>query len=467
MRKVYLNMSQNYKYETIKNCYFKRLSKQGAATRLGLSIRQINRLLNIYQTKGKAGFIHGNTGKTSTRKVDFKTQQTIIKLYQSKYDNSNCKHFTELLVEHEGITISETYVRALLHDNNIYPPRTWKRTKKRVLIKQKSLLSNVSDSTIDNNLILEVPVATLHPSKSKKKYFGEEVQMDASNHIWFGNGKSHLHAAIDNATGNILALYFDKQETLNGYYNLYLQILSKYGIPYEFSTDRRTIFEYRKKASSIENDTFTQFAYACKHFGTNIKTSSVPQAKGQIERLFGTLQSRLITELKIRDINDIDSANKFLTEFIEQYNSKFALQINYTTSVFEKVTNQEDIYNVLCVRSPSIINSGSCINFQNKVYYPAIDNERKYFDFRTKALVFKTLDNKLYVTIGNEIYNLIELPKNLKVSKDFDFKARIKRKKKVYRPKMDHPWRQYSFEKFALKQKHLHNEDITQMYQED
>ncbi len=258
--------------------------------------------------------------------------------------------------------------------------------------------------------------------------------MDASDYLWFGESKSQLHAAIDNATGNILALYFDKQETLKGYYNLYSQILREYGIPYEFLTDRRTVFEYKKKASSIENDTFTQFAYVCKHFGTNIKTSSVPQAKGQVERLFGTLQSRLITELKIRNINDIEAANEFLPEFIKQYNSKFALPINYTTSVFEKVTNTEDIYHILSVRASRIINSGSCINFQNKVYYPAIDDERKYFDFRTKVLVFKTLDNKLYATIGDEIYNLVELPKNLSIQKTLMHKLELLKKRKSIDP---------------------------------
>lgn len=297
MRKVILNMSEHYKYETIKACKYKRLSKQGAATRLDITIRQVNRLIKKYELEGKEAFIHGNKGKQSKLKVDDITRTSIICLYREKYDNSNCKHFTELLEENEGIVVSETFVRKLLHENDIYPPRTWKRTKKRKKNTMKVIDTKPNeDITICN---FEVPIETLHPTKEKKKYFGEEVQMDASDHLWFGERKSQLHAAIDNSTGNILALYFDWQETLKGYYNLYAQILHQYGIPYEFSTDRRTVFEYKKKAASIENDTFTQFAYACKHFGTNIKTSSVPQAKGQVERLFGTLQSRLITELKI------------------------------------------------------------------------------------------------------------------------------------------------------------------------
>lgn len=245
MRKVILNMSENYKYKTIKSCYLKRLSKQGAATRLDISIRQVNRLIKKYECEGKAAFIHGNKGKHSKRKVDDEIRTKIISLYHTKYEESNCKHFTELLEEHEAISVSETFVRKLLHENDIYPPRTWKRTKKR----KKSIMKVIDtkpneDITICN---FEVPIETLHPAKEKKKYFGEEVQMDASDHLWFGDRKSQLHAAIDNSTGNILALYFDWQETLKGYYNLYAQILHKYGIPYEFSTDRRTVFEYKKR----------------------------------------------------------------------------------------------------------------------------------------------------------------------------------------------------------------------------
>lgn len=98
-----------------------------------------------------------------------------------------------------------------------------------------------------------------------------------------GNNKTQLHAAIDDATGAIIGAYFDHQETLNGYYNVLEQILKTRGIPYMFFTDRRTVFEYKKKKSpSVEEDTFTQFGYACKQLGIEIKTSSVPEAKGRV-----------------------------------------------------------------------------------------------------------------------------------------------------------------------------------------
>lgn len=94
-----------------------------------------------------------------------------------------------------------------------------------------------------------------------------------------------------------MGAYFDEQETLNSYYNIFKQILENYVIPYMFYTDRRTVFDYKKKVDKdISRNTLTQFGYACKQLGVDLKVTSVPQAKGRIERLFGTLQSRLPIE---------------------------------------------------------------------------------------------------------------------------------------------------------------------------
>ena len=128
--------------------------------------------------------------------------------------------------------------------------------------------------------------------------------------------KEKLQAEVqtaDDDTGMIVGAWFDKQETLSGYYHVFRQILTDYGIPYMFYTDRRTIFEYRQKNSpSLENDTFTQFGYACKQLGVDLKTTSIPQAKGRIERLFGTLQSRLPAELQLAGISTIEQANELV-----------------------------------------------------------------------------------------------------------------------------------------------------------
>ena len=168
-----------------------------------------------------------------------------------------------------------------------------------------------------------------HPRRPRCAYKGELVQMDASPHLWFGNTTTHLHLAIDDATGSILGAFFDTQETLNAYYQITNQILTRYGIPSKFLTDRRTVFEYkRKNASSNEEDTFTQFSYAVNCLASN--WSVPPQAKGRVERLNQTLQSRLVVGLRLAGITDIEKANEFLNTYVKEFNAMFSLPINDT-----------------------------------------------------------------------------------------------------------------------------------------
>ena len=286
--------------------------------------------------------------------------------------------------------------------------------------------------------------------------------MDACIHLWFGKTKTALHAAIDDATGQVIGLYFDKEETLNGYYNITHQILTKYGIPYRIKTDRRTVFTYKKKASStIEEDTFTQYAYACHQLGIHIETSSVPEFKPRVERLFQTLQQRIPQELRLAQISTIDEANKFLDTYIKQYNDKFALCINNSKSVFEKQPKDEKINLTLAVLSKRIVDSGHSIKY-NKKYYRLINKKgiSIYFNKGTKCMVIKAFNGELYATVDESIFALEEIPEVQAKSEDFDEVEEVK-ERKIYIPKMMHPWRGKSFDEFVKKQKHhLSDENV-------
>ena len=279
--------------------------------------------------------------------------------------------------------------------------------------------------------------------------------MDACIHLWFGNEKTTLHAAIDDATGNIVGMYFDKQETLNGYYNVTHQILSKYGIPYKIKTDKRTVFEYKKKASSlVEEDTFTQYAYACKQLGIQIETSSVPEFKPRIERLFQTLQQRLPQELRLTQITTLEEANKFLKQYIDKFNKKFALCINNSKSVFEKQPDKQKINLTLAISAPRVVDRGHSIKYKNKYYRFVNKNGYPiYFGKGTKCIVIESFNKELYVTVENTVLALEEIPEVQSKSENFD-EIKEPKQRKIYIPRMSHPWRKEYFEKFVLKQEH-------------
>lgn len=248
MRKVDLKMNENTKYTVIKKLVETNGNKKRAAITLGCTVRHINRMIAGYKKEGKTFFTHGNRGRKPAHAIAGEIKNNIVDLYSTKYCDANITHYSELLLKHEGIKASPSTIRTLLLENHILSPKAKRRTKKNLKNQlkelKKSKTSKKEISMIDN-MILNIEDA--HPRRPRCAYTGELLQMDASLPLWFGDQKTHLHIAVDDATGAIMGGYFDTQETLNGYYNVLYQILTTYGIPYKFLTDRRTIFEYKQK----------------------------------------------------------------------------------------------------------------------------------------------------------------------------------------------------------------------------
>ena len=308
----------------------------------------------------------------------------------------------------------------------------------------------MSDEQINNIVNHEIALEDSHPRGEKPKYFGEIIEQDGSIHAWFGDIKTCLHLAIDKATSTIVGAYFDKEETLKGYYNVLYQILTNYGIPYRFLTDNRTVFNYMSlnpDKRTSDKDVLTQYGYACKQLGIDLKTTSVSQAKGLIERTNGTFQGRLVNELKLNGITTIEDANKYLLEvFVPKFNKKFAIDYNKFPSVFEKAPSKEKINYTLAVLTPRKIDNGNSIKYKNKYYQPYLNNELKCFIPKTEVLVINAFNGDLLVTIDEQVLELKELARNERFSKEFE-EVSIPKEKKKYIPPMSHPWKLSSFKK--------------------
>lgn len=455
MRKVELSLKEKQKYEIIKKLVETNGNKERARIKLRLkSIRQVNRLIVGYKEFGKDFFVHGNRGRKPKHALTEEFKNQIIDIYLSKYWDCTYTQFTEYLAERENIFLSVSEVGQILRQRYILSPRSRKITKKNL---KKKLLAQKEISKSKKEIVkIQASIVSLedaHPRQPRCIYFGEEIQTDACIHLWFGKTKTALHAAIDDATGQVVAAYFDNKETLNGYYNIYYQILTKYGIPYLFKTDKRTVFEYNKKGTtSDEDNTFTQFAYACSQLGTSIECSSIPEFKPRIERLFESFQLRLIPELRLANITTIEEANAYLPSFLDKYNSKFALCIDNTKSVFENQPTEQKINLTLAVLSRRIVDTGHSICFKNK-HYRTVNSVGTpiYFGKGTKAMVIESFDKKLYATVEDSIFALEEIPEVQTLSENFD-EILPTEQKKIYIPKMTHPFKRESFEKFVKKQ---------------
>ena len=466
MRKVELRMKEQEKYEAIKDLVDHNGNKNRVAKKLGISRRQVDRLIIIYKEKGKSGFIHGNRGHVPPKTIDKSISENIILLYKNKYYDFNFNHFKEFLEKNENIFVSYKFIYNTLTKEGILSPKARKKTKheytKKKLLEEKKINLGMSDEQIKTIINHEVALEDSHPRCEKPKYFGEIIEQDGSIHLWFGNIKTCLHLAIDKATSTIVGAWFDYQETLNGYYHLLYQILTNYGIPYKFFTDNRTIFNYallNPDKRTSDKDVLTQYGYACKQLGIDLKTSSVSQAKGLIERTNGTFQGRLVQELRLENISTVEEANKYLTEvFVPNFNKKFALDYKKFPSVFEVSPSEEKINYTLAVLSPRKIDNGNSIKYQNKYYQPYLNNELKCFSPKTECLVIKAFNGDLLVAIDEQVLELKELSRNKRFSSHFD--DIVEKVEKIkYIPPMTHPWKLESFKK-QMKRSHYYHKYV-------
>lgn len=452
MRKVDLRMNELRNYNIIKRVAHNEITVNRAQVLLNCTKRTIYNLIKRYNMLGKESFIHGNRGRSPSTIISQDLKENILELYKDKYYLANFRHFMELLEENENIKISYNALYTLLYSAGFISPKchhVTRRNKNKTLKLKLEENINLSESEKDYIAVTNLQDPSVaHPRKPRAKYQGELIQMDASEHAWFGpsHGKQHLHLALDDASGQIIGAYFAPQETLKGYYNVLYQILTVKGIPAKFLTDNRTVFEYGKlKNPSDEKDTFTQFGYACHQLGIDLETTSIPQAKGRVERMFGTLQSRLITELNIAGITTIQEANCFLKTFITRFNNVFAVQDDYTKSVYDNQLTPEKINYTLAIISKRKVDNGNAIKYKKQYYQFYNDDNLMLIQPKTECFVLEAFDGSLVASIGEVFYNLVELERNERFSKNFDSQPKSKPKYKGHKPKQCHPWTYYTF----------------------
>ena len=408
-------LNDSYVESIIRKASSGKLATGQAAAKLGVSKQYVNRLKKAYAAKGVAAFRHGNLGKAKPWKTDAEAEGRIVELYRGKYAGFNFSHFLEKLKEGEGITIAYGSLHRILTAAGFRSPKGHKSRKEKAK----------------------------HPSRPRRKNFGELLQIDASIHNWFGDSlpKVTLHGAIDDATGTVMGLWFEKEETLKGYYAMMWQILNKYGIPEAFYGDNRTIFEFRRlseRNQTVDRDVHINFKRMCQQLGIELITTSVSQAKGRIERLWGTLQSRLISELRLRGITTIEAANSYLPEFMADHNRRFALKPDMESSVFAPAPSPKEIDFYLSVEFQRTADNGSSFGFEGG-RHQLIDGDGIVARIPPKTVVdiYVARSGKRVAVFDGRLWPLIKIEKRQQEEKP----------KPVGRPKYipgpNHPWRRY------------------------
>ena len=444
-----LNDKENKKYETIEKVINGFMTRKEASIELKLSLKQIDRLKNIYYSKGKDGFIHGNRGKLNPNKKDENLIKTLEELYLEKYFDFNFEHFYEEHVFGKYDISYDAMLKAFTKDD-IISPLAHKSTVKLYKDKMNEVIkknnSNVKEEKVElfKSRIIETEKA--HPRRSNNLYsFGQEVQMDACNKMWFGGIPSFLHLAVDKATKKVLFGWFEYEEITRGYFVLLFNVIINYGIPAKIKADNRSTFSANNEKNKEKKVFMTQFGKVCEQLDIVLHTTSVSTAKANVERENKTFKDRLIAELRYEGITDIDEANKYLNEvFIPKMNKRFSYVIDKKTSLMRENTyTEEELKLIISERKEKIIDNASCISYNHNYYIPIDLETGEVINFRkgTKCTLIIDYDGEYIGEIQDYYYKMLELENRDSVMKKESEINPTKKEHHKYIPPSNHPWR--------------------------
>lgn len=276
-----------------------KISNEEGARALGMSVRQFQRLKVRYRSQGLKGLAHGNRGRTSPRRASAELRDRVLTLLQGTYRGFNDHHFVEKLEDAEEIRLSRELIRRWRHEAGIAPVRRRR------------------------------PVRHRH-RRLREARRGALVLVDGSEFAWFGGTQRlALLGAIDDATGEILALHFRPHEDLHGYTELLRRMAQAHGLPLALYGDRLGVFVRNDNYWSLDEELRgarkpTQFGRVLAELAIGFIPAGSPQAKGRIERLWGTLQDRLTNEMRLRQLTSIEEGEAFLPHFLDAFNRRFA-----------------------------------------------------------------------------------------------------------------------------------------------
>ena len=388
----------------------KRLKQKEAAQMLGISTRQVKRLWRAYRKKGAQGLVSQRRGKPSNHRMDAGVAQQAFDLIKEKYEDFGPTLAHEKLTEVHHLQLSRESVRRIMIAEGVWKPKHAKQ-----------------------------PPA--HQMRERRACFGELVQIDGSDHDWFeGRGaKCTLLVYIDDATGQLLELWFVPDETSFAYFEASRHYFECYGKPVAFYSDKHGIFRVNQEQTVGLGSGLTQFGRAMQELDIQIICANTPQAKGRVERANQTLQDRLVKELRLRGIADIDRANAFLPEFREDFNQRFAVQPRSTHDAHRPLLKTENLDIVLTHQKTGTLSKNLTIQF-NKVIYQ-IQSDRPDYTLRNASVTVCENANGV-VTI---LYKLDPLAytiyhKPIRQAEIVDTKTLDHQ---IKPPAPDHPWRTY------------------------
>ena len=336
-----LTPEERGRYDCVRACIDGDLTNAEAAARLGRTVRQTQRLKRSVEKDREKGVIHGNRGKSSKTAVDQKTVAAIVAfLKKKKHQDFGPTFAMEQLAKQKKIILSRETVRTLMIEEELWKPKPRSGP-------------------------------ALHREwRERRALFGELVQFDGSYHDWLENGDEEcLLAAIDDATSAIPRSVFDDNEGVYAVFRFWTAYIEAHGLPVAIYMDKFSTYKVNHKNAVDNAELMTQFQRAMGELGVEVIHANSPEAKGRVERLFGTLQDRLVKELRMRDIKNTQEANRFLCEeYLPDHNKRFAVQARQKGDAHRPLSEElrKRLPSIFSVQSERTVNNDFTIRFKNQ-----------------------------------------------------------------------------------------------------
>ncbi|MBU1727821.1 ISNCY family transposase [Patescibacteria group bacterium] len=376
----------------------KQLTQLEGAKILDLSERHVRRLVKRIKTGGDIAIVHKNRGIPSKRKISEKLVNKILEKYQSKYPDFGPTFANEKLLENHNIKISRESLRKILIQSKLWDAK-----------KNKS--------------------ENLHQWRERKEHSGEMIQIDGSHHLWLEDRLDQefcLLGYIDDASNEVFAKFYEYEGTFP-ILDSFSDFVKQKGFPCSAYIDRHSTYKTNRQASieeelhDIQPD--TQFERVMKNIGVKVIHARSPQAKGRVEKLFKTLQDRLIKEMRLADIKTIKDANKFIISYLPKFNKKFSKVPKRKHSLFKPVPKDFDYKWQFSIQDSRVVANDFTIRWCNRLFLVS----NPYLSLKRQRVIIKqALNGDLRFETKNKVLTVKEITqKDLSLAKQ-DYKKIIK-----------------------------------------
>ena len=371
--RTYVTMSKQElsRLEIVQKVTEKHLSQVQAASILGISARQVHRLVKAFEQEGPEGLISKHRGKPSNYQLPHEIKKSAIRIITEQYHDFGPTLAAEKLLENHRISLSVETIRKLMVKAGLWKTRAQRRKR-------------------------------AYQPRYRRACYGELIQIDGSDHAWFEDRapKCTLLVYIDDATSRLMALRFVQTESTFAYFETTQHFLREHGKPVAFYSDKHSVFRTNKKGE-LGGDGITQFGRAMKDLNIDIICANTCQAKGRVERANKTLQDRLVKELRLQKISTIDAANAFMQTFMEDHNRRFGKAPLNDHNAHRPLQAHEDLDEIFCWQEGRTLSNNLTLQY-NKIVYLIEDSVETRKLVRKRVMVHDFHDGSIKIKHQNK-----------------------------------------------------------------